>query len=484
MTEYLIHRNDDTELAHFGTKGMKWGVRRYQNEDGSYKSGAEGRYADDGKPGVNTKGSSSGSVDKKAAKLAKQREAEEFWAKNNDKLPKRWIKTKAEKEAEKKVKEKEKAEKKTAKEEEKKRKQEEKTKYWQEQIKLAEKEEAERKAKKAADKQAKAEAKAAKKAEKEAKQKAQYEEAQRKADEKASKDSYKKIAGRYILRDLAGTAASYGTYKLTGSTDLARTVAYGSSGYNFGKTVADAYNLHSYRKRNKAKHSDYSEYELYHHGILGMHWGIRRYQNEDGTLTAAGKRRYRTDDDMNDKGETRKSVRDRLNKSADKNDKLAETYYNKSEYKQKKDKFDNSILDRALWSTKYDENEGWSFDSDRGWEEKINYEKRVGTYNESKDKNLNRSKSHTSKANEAREEAKALGKHYVAGSTFAQSVVGAMSGAALGTIYGAATGKTGKDFTKALLVSSLAGASLAGITGYSSGKKTQERVEKKYGFKK
>ena len=32
--------------------------------------------------------------------------------------------------------------------------------------------------------------------------------------------------------------------------------------------------------------------ELYHHGIKGQKWGIRRYQNEDGTLTAAGKERY------------------------------------------------------------------------------------------------------------------------------------------------------------------------------------------------
>lgn len=31
--------------------------------------------------------------------------------------------------------------------------------------------------------------------------------------------------------------------------------------------------------------------ELYHHGIKGMKWGVRRYQNEDGTLTEAGKKR-------------------------------------------------------------------------------------------------------------------------------------------------------------------------------------------------
>lgn len=37
----------------------------------------------------------------------------------------------------------------------------------------------------------------------------------------------------------------------------------------------------------------YTRYdEIYHHGIKGMHWGIRRYQNEDGSLTEAGQRHY------------------------------------------------------------------------------------------------------------------------------------------------------------------------------------------------
>lgn len=43
---------------------------------------------------------------------------------------------------------------------------------------------------------------------------------------------------------------------------------------------------------NKKRKACMDERYLEHHGIKGMKWGIRRYQNEDGTLTDAGKRRY------------------------------------------------------------------------------------------------------------------------------------------------------------------------------------------------
>ena len=65
---------------------------------------------------------------------------------------------------------------------------------------------------------------------------------------------------------------------------------------------------------------DYLEIrELYHHGIKGQKWGIRRFQNEDGSLTAEGKARYGVNGDgqMSKEGkklykqdvkETRKSI--------------------------------------------------------------------------------------------------------------------------------------------------------------------------------
>ena len=56
---------------------------------------------------------------------------------------------------------------------------------------------------------------------------------------------------------------------------------------------------------NKMKHSEIKPWsyistdELYHYGILGMKWGIRRYQNKDGSLTRLGRMRYGTAENFN-----------------------------------------------------------------------------------------------------------------------------------------------------------------------------------------
>lgn len=47
---------------------------------------------------------------------------------------------------------------------------------------------------------------------------------------------------------------------------------------------------------------------LMHHGIKGMHWGVRRFQNTDGSLTNAGRKRYSVKDHFNTAKEKVKNI--------------------------------------------------------------------------------------------------------------------------------------------------------------------------------
>lgn len=51
------------------------------------------------------------------------------------------------------------------------------------------------------------------------------------------------------------------------------------------------------------------ESDLAHHGIIGMKWGIRRYQNVDGTLTAAGRKRLNKKYDGNRNNYSKKDIK-------------------------------------------------------------------------------------------------------------------------------------------------------------------------------
>lgn len=62
---------------------------------------------------------------------------------------------------------------------------------------------------------------------------------------------------------------------------------------------------------------------LMHHGILGMKWGIRRYQNADGSLTSEGKRHYEDYKKQHDLGNR---LRDETRRVINSSDRLKEEF--------------------------------------------------------------------------------------------------------------------------------------------------------------
>lgn len=48
---------------------------------------------------------------------------------------------------------------------------------------------------------------------------------------------------------------------------------------------------------------------LYHHGIKGMKWGVRRFQRKDGSLTSAGKKRRNSQENWSDDAKTAATIK-------------------------------------------------------------------------------------------------------------------------------------------------------------------------------
>ena len=92
-----------------------------------------------------------------------------------------------------------------------------------------------------------------------------------------------------------------------------------------------------------------NEEMLEHHGIKGQKWGVRRYQKEDGTLTAAGKKRYSEQIADNIKGRLKESAKKQTEKLNHEIRMRTDPMYR---YKNTKQPWDEKPSDKQPWDEK------------------------------------------------------------------------------------------------------------------------------------
>lgn len=86
--------------------------------------------------------------------------------------------------------------------------------------------------------------------------------------------------------------------------------------------------------------------ELYHHGIKGMKWGVRRFQNADGSYTDAGRKRYGYSEKVSQLKDAEKSAK-KAYKKAESSGSYKEAGRTKMEYEfAKKDRQDQQIREK------------------------------------------------------------------------------------------------------------------------------------------